>query len=151
LEPSDIIIEAPELHGGGVDDAMKAAGGSLPEGEGCLCGIREPPGTSTPADQNSRQAARLDQDEKQKAGCKGKKEGCKAQGERNQSRSLANRAQAQQTQDQTSGPARKQTRSEVGLKTPREGIGAKLKTLVGGIDKALKGQQTEYQDKLQDL
>jgi hypothetical protein len=45
---------APELHGGGVDDAMKAVGGSLPEGEGRLHGIREPSDISTPADQNSR-------------------------------------------------------------------------------------------------
>jgi hypothetical protein len=94
LELSDIIMGAPELHGGGVDNTMKAAGRSLPEGEEHPCRIREPPGTLTSADQNSRQAARLDQDEEQKAGCKDKKEGCKAWGERNQSRSLINRAQA---------------------------------------------------------
>ena len=135
---------ALELHGGGVDDATKAAGGSPPEGEGRPRGTREPPGTPTPADRNSGQVARLDQDEEQGAGRKGKKEGCKARGERNQSRSPANGAQAQQTQGWTSGPACKQTRSEVGPKTPREGVGAKLKTLVGGIDKALKGQQAEH-------
>jgi hypothetical protein len=77
LEPSDIIMGAPELHSSGVDNVMKAAGRSLPEGEEHLCGIREPSGTSTPADQNSRQATRLDQDEDQKAGCKGKKKSCK--------------------------------------------------------------------------
>jgi hypothetical protein len=140
LEPSEIIMGAPELHGGGVDDAMKVAGGSLPKGEGRPRGTREPPGTPIPADQNSRQVARLDQDEEQVAGCKDKKEGCKAWGERNQSRSPVNGVQAQQTQGQTSGPARKQTRNKVGLKTPREGVGAKLKTLVGRIDEALKGQ-----------
>jgi hypothetical protein len=83
LEPSDIIIGALELHGGGVDDATKAAGGSPPEGEERPCGTREPPGIPTPADWNSRQAARLDQDKEQKAGCKDKKKSCKAQGERN--------------------------------------------------------------------
>jgi hypothetical protein len=85
---------APELHGGGVDNVMKAAGGSPPEGEGCPRGTREPLSTLTSADWNSRQAARLDQDEEQKAGCKGKKEGCKARGERNQSRSSVSGAQA---------------------------------------------------------
>ena len=50
LESSDIIMGAPELHGGGVDDVMKAAGGSLPEGEGCLYRIRKPPDTLTSVD-----------------------------------------------------------------------------------------------------
>jgi hypothetical protein len=83
LEPSDIIIGALKLYDSGVDNMTKAAGGSLPKGEGHLCGIRELPGIPTPADQNSRQAARLDQDEEQEAGCKGKKKGCKAWEERN--------------------------------------------------------------------
>ena len=74
LEPSDIIMEAPELHGGGVDDAMKkVAGGGPPEVEEHPRGSREHPGTPTPVDRNSRQAARLDQDKGQEAGCRGKK------------------------------------------------------------------------------
>jgi hypothetical protein len=145
-------MEAPELHGGGVDDATKkVAGGGPPEVEEHPRGSRERPGTPTPADRNSGQAARLDQDEGQEAGRRGKKEGGKTQEERNQSRSPVNRAQAQRTRGRTPGPTRKQTRSKIGLKTPREDVRAKLKTLAEGIDKALKGQQAERQSKLQDL
>jgi hypothetical protein len=60
LKPSDIIIEALELHGSGIDNIMKAAGGSLPEGKEYLYRIRKLFDIPTPADQNSRQAARLD-------------------------------------------------------------------------------------------
>jgi hypothetical protein len=127
------------------------AGGGPPEVEEHPRGSRERPGTPTPADRNSGQAARLDQDKGQEAGRRGKKEGGKTREERNQSRSPVNRAQAQQTWGQTSEPTRKQTRSKVGLKTPREDVRAKLKTLAGGIDKALKSQQTECQNELQDL
>jgi hypothetical protein len=68
-------MKAPELHGGGVDDATKkVAGGGPPKVEEHPHSSRERPGTPTPADQNSRQAARLDQDKGQEAGCRGKKE-----------------------------------------------------------------------------
>jgi hypothetical protein len=89
-------MEALELHGSGVDNAMKkVAGGGLPEVEEHLHRSRERPGTPTPADQNSRQAARLDQNEGQEAGCRDKKKGGKIWEERNQSRLPANRVQAQ--------------------------------------------------------
>jgi hypothetical protein len=85
---------ALELHDSGVDNVMKAAGGGPPEGEEHLHRTRKPSDTPTPADWNSRQAARLNQNEEQKAGCKDKKKGCKAWGERNQSRSSVNETQA---------------------------------------------------------
>jgi hypothetical protein len=98
LEPSDIIMEAPELHGGGVDNVTKKmAGRGPPEVEEHPHRSRERPGTLTPADRNSRQAARLDQDKRQEADCRGKKKEGKTQEERNWSRSSVNRAQAQQT------------------------------------------------------
>ena len=51
LEPSDIIMEAPELHGGGVDDATrKMAGGEQPEVEEHPHRSREPSDIPTPAD-----------------------------------------------------------------------------------------------------
>jgi hypothetical protein len=79
------------------------------------------------------------------------KEGGKARRERNQSGSPANGVKAQQTRGRTPGPTRKQTRNEVGPDTPKEDVRARLKTLAGGIDEALKGQQAEHQGKLQDL
>jgi hypothetical protein len=76
-------MRALKLYSSGADNVTKAAGRGPPEVEEHLHRIREPSDILTPADQNSRQTARLDQNKKQKADCKDKKKGCKAQGERN--------------------------------------------------------------------
>jgi hypothetical protein len=79
------------------------------------------------------------------------KEGSKTQRERNQSRSPANEVKAQQTYNQTSGLTHKQTRNEMRLDTPKKNVRVRLKILAREIDETLKNQQTEHQDKLQDL
>ena len=94
LEPSDIIIEALELYSSSVDNIIKTAGRGPPEVEECLYRIRKFSSILISADQNCKQAARLNQNKKQKAGCKNKKKDCKAGGKRNQSRFLVNKAQA---------------------------------------------------------
>jgi 2-methylcitrate dehydratase PrpD len=75
LKPSDIIMRAPELHDSGVDNTMKKmVGRGLPEVEEHLHRSREHSDILTLVDRNSRQAARLDQNKGQEAGCRGKKE-----------------------------------------------------------------------------